>query len=211
MKSTPATTDYAIAGLLSIRPMSGYELKQWSGQCIGRFWSESYGQIYPALARMQRAGHIAVKEAGPKPAGGPKTNLKASLKANPRKAGPGRERRVYELTAKGRGLLEEWLPGPCREQVPRHELLLKLFFGAEAPLGVSRSHLKRQREIARTRLADYAGLEKQLRVSADLHAVWWRMTLRLGILDARASLAWCEESLDTLDELKKARKRRKEG
>ena len=40
---------YAILGMLSIEPMSGYDIKKEIEESISNFWTESYGQIYPVL------------------------------------------------------------------------------------------------------------------------------------------------------------------
>ena len=40
---------YAILGMLSISPMSGYDIKKEVETSISNFWTESYGQIYPVL------------------------------------------------------------------------------------------------------------------------------------------------------------------
>ena len=45
-------TRFAILGMLMSGPKSGYDLKQDFEQRISPFWSESLGQIYPALHRM---------------------------------------------------------------------------------------------------------------------------------------------------------------
>jgi len=191
------TTDYAVLGMLGIAPMSGYQLKQFAEGTLGYFWSESFGQIYPALARLTRDGEIR-EVAKKKPAAG-------------------RERRVYELTAKGRKRLGDWMPEAPRAQVPRDELLLKLFFGAEAPVSVSRVHLVKQAERVRARLAEYEKVRKMLQRMHGApppdgsRVVWWEMTLRRGILDSRAELEWCEESLQTLEALASARNEKPKG
>jgi DNA-binding PadR family transcriptional regulator len=38
--------------MLSLRPMSGYDIRKTVQESIRFFWSESYGQIYPALKRL---------------------------------------------------------------------------------------------------------------------------------------------------------------
>ncbi|MGH9601902.1 MAG: PadR family transcriptional regulator, partial [Terriglobales bacterium] len=52
MRSTTNTTRFALLGLLSLGPQSGYDLKKRMEQSIAHFWSESYGQIYPTLRRL---------------------------------------------------------------------------------------------------------------------------------------------------------------
>ncbi|MGA9048227.1 MAG: PadR family transcriptional regulator, partial [Dehalococcoidia bacterium] len=40
-------TKYAILGLLSLKPASGYDLKKTVDWNIGFFWNENFGHIYP--------------------------------------------------------------------------------------------------------------------------------------------------------------------
>ncbi len=46
------TSKYAVLGMLSIGPMSGYDIKKLIGETVGHVWSESYGQVYPALREL---------------------------------------------------------------------------------------------------------------------------------------------------------------
>ena len=46
-------TDLAVLGALSIAPMTGYALREGIRDVLGQFWSESFGQIYPTLARLE--------------------------------------------------------------------------------------------------------------------------------------------------------------
>ena len=46
-------TSYVILGILAIHPhQSGYEIRKTIQQSVGFFWSESFGQIYPTLKRL---------------------------------------------------------------------------------------------------------------------------------------------------------------
>src|ERR1700729_1070565 len=105
------TTSNALLGLLSIKPMSGYDMRHLIAESIGPFWSERNGQIYPALKRMTAQGLVAKKT----------------------ERTPGKpDRHVYSLTPAGAKRLREWLSTPVAEAVVRNELLLKVFFGAHA-------------------------------------------------------------------------------
>ena len=89
-------------GLLSLGPMSGYQLRQLIDESIGNFWTESYGQIYPTLRRLAAEGMVTVKTEREK----------------------GRaERKVYTLTKAGHNRLRDWLNLPAQQQVPRNDLL----------------------------------------------------------------------------------------
>jgi DNA-binding PadR family transcriptional regulator len=50
--------ELAILGLLKERPMHGYELKKRLSYMLGHFWTVSYGSLYPAIKRMEKAGSI---------------------------------------------------------------------------------------------------------------------------------------------------------
>src|SRR3954465_8441682 len=101
-----STTPYAILGLLAIEPMSGYDIRRNLDDSLSDFWNESYGQIYPALRKLEAARLIATVKQG---------------------ATDARRRKLYTATAAGRARLRIWLSEPPRPQPPRNELLLKLF------------------------------------------------------------------------------------
>jgi DNA-binding PadR family transcriptional regulator len=54
--------ELAVLGLLHDGPRHGYELKQRCSEIIGPLWGVSFGSLYPALRRLERAGDIAMFE-----------------------------------------------------------------------------------------------------------------------------------------------------
>jgi DNA-binding PadR family transcriptional regulator len=132
---------YAILGMLSIAPMSGYDIKKEVENSISNFWSESYGQIYPVLKSL-----IAEKLV---------TKNVESEAGKP-------DRHVYALTAKGRKELRRWLLEGFAPKVQRNEFLLKLFFGAEIGTKTNIAHVEQYRELQRALLQKYAAVEKEL-------------------------------------------------
>src|SRR5260221_4346141 len=78
---------YALLGMLSIRPGSGYDIKKFMEQSTSNFWHESYGQIYPLLKQLVDEGlatsHTEKQEGKP-------------------------ERYIYTLTNKGLEELRQW-------------------------------------------------------------------------------------------------------
>jgi DNA-binding PadR family transcriptional regulator len=52
------TTSCAVPGLLSISPMSGYELHQAVARSIARFWPISKSQVYAGLGRLEPLGMV---------------------------------------------------------------------------------------------------------------------------------------------------------
>ena len=187
MKTEGGTTPNALLGLLSLGPMSGYDIRQLISQSIGHFWSESYGQIYPGLKRLAAAG-LVVK------------------KTERKKGSP--DRHVYSLTAEGREQLDRWLKLPVVKAVPRNELLLKLFFGGQVSPSVSRAHVQTYLESHEKELQVYGAIAKKLRKEEadDPQLPFWLMTLNMGRHHSAAIVKWCKETLAELEELERRKK-----
>lgn len=180
MKSAPKTTTTdALLGMLSIAPMSGYEIRERIRESIGNFWSESFGQIYPALAKLHKQGLVDVEETG--------------------KAG----RKVYSLTPAGRERLRQWLAIPPQPRRLRNEMLLKVFFGANNNLDDVRSQVLETRRRFVADLERYTAFEPVLRArrAASSALPFYLITLNHGIVEARAIIDWADQSLATLDQL----------
>ena len=175
-------TPNALLGLLSLEPMSGYDIRQMISRSIGYCWSESYGQIYPGLKRLAADGLV-------------------EKKTERRKGGP--DRHVYSLTAAGREQLRSWLRLPAAREVPRDELLLKLFFGAHAPVKVSRNHVQAYLELQEERVRTYAAIRKKLCKEAanDPQLPFCLIALSRGRHASEAAVRWCRETLKELDRL----------
>jgi PadR family transcriptional regulator AphA len=187
MKREGGATPNALLGLLSMGPMSGYDIRQMISQSIGHFWSESYGQIYPGLKRLAAAG-LATKKTERKP-GSP-------------------DRYVYSLTEEGRERLRAWLKLPVAEEVPRNELLLKLFFGGHVPPSVSREHVQAYMTSHEQKFQVYGAIAKKLRKEEahDPRLPFWLMTLSMGRHRSAAMVKWCKETLAELEGMERRQK-----
>jgi len=170
-----------LLGLLTIEPMSGYDLGQTARISIGHFWNESYGQIYPNLKKLAAGGYI--------------TGRTEKQKGKP-------DRQIYSITKKGRERLAAWLKVEPQPEIPRNELLLKLFFAAQAAPGVVIGFVERMARNESEVLKRFAGLEGEI---AKLHrypdAPYWKMALRFGQLELEAHQRWAEETLAELRKL----------
>jgi DNA-binding PadR family transcriptional regulator len=175
-----AQTGYAILGLLAIEPnQSGYEIRRTVRDSVGFFWGESYGQIYPTLKRLSADGLIAPTEV----------------------EGAGKKRtQRYSLTAAGYAELQQWLATPYREDPPRDEFLLKLFFGREAAPEISIAHINQYQERIRGLLAVLEDLERlgRLHGSGQPGMPFWMLTLSYGMGQLRAGLEWSESAMAVL-------------
>jgi len=175
-------TAFVILGILAIHPnQSGYEIRKTIQQSVCFFWGESYGQIYPTLKRLAAEGLIVLS----RPTSAPRP-----------------KRQEYSITPAGHMRLEEWLAVPCRDDPPRDEFLLKLFFGRDAGPGVSEEHIRRFQEKNRRMLATLLGLEGLGRAHSSHHPgfPFWILTLQYGVGQLRAALEWSEGALAMLTE-----------
>jgi DNA-binding PadR family transcriptional regulator len=189
-KENGGTTANALLGLLTLCPMSGYDLRALIDRSIGHFWSESYGQIYPALKALSTAGMV-------------------EKKTERKKGRP--DRNVFSLTPDGRKRLKDWLKvEPAAQEVPRSELLLKLFFGHHVSAEINRTHLQSFLKAHEGALQQYTAMEKQLRreESNDPQLPYWLMTLSFGRHRSAALIGWAKESMQKLDELEVKRVRK---
>lgn len=173
-------TEYVILGALTLRPMSGYDIAHFVRDTVSHFWSESFGQIYPALRHLEETGRVSAR----------------------RKAGArGRERTVYTLLRPGREALREWLARPAAPPVPRYEHSLKLFFGRHAQPEAMTRLIAQVREDHARRLNHYRAMERDLRarLDTDPDARFQLAVLRGGVRYAGMVLEWTREVEEILD------------
>ena len=179
MPKRTSANSQAILGLVSIAPMSGYEVGQNIRKSVGHIWSESYGQIYPNLKKLAADGLL-------------------SSKLEKQKGKP--DRWIYSLTAKGRKRLVEWLIVPPQPEIPRNEMLLKLFFGKLVSPSILIGYIEQMATEHRALLETFTQYEqKDIRDLGDFpESQFWRMTARFGQLEMEAHLRWAEETLNIL-------------
>jgi DNA-binding PadR family transcriptional regulator len=180
-------TAYVILGILAIHDnQSGYEIRKTIQQTVGFFWGESFGQIYPTLKKLRADGLIAPTKPGVAPS--------KSISA------PKPRRQEYSITAAGLACLQEWLAVPYRDDPPRDEFLLKLFFGHEVTPTVSIGHIRRFQEKHRRLLDTLLEVESLARTysSGNPGFPFWMLTLTFGVAQLRSALEWSESALAML-------------
>ncbi len=180
----------SLLGLLSLKPMSGYDMKKFVDETIGYFWNESYGQIYPMLSRLSRQGLV-------------KSRVQRG-KGTP-------DRKVFSLAAKGRKYLRNWLAAAPRYAPPRNELLLKLFFGRIAARADIARHVQEFRQNHARLLLEYARVEKWISKTHPKHPdkSYWLITLGYGREHSKGMVKWSDQTLHTLARLPRKSRRKK--
>jgi PadR family transcriptional regulator, regulatory protein AphA len=163
----PGGVENVILGALSLGPRTGYEIKRLVDNSTRFFWAASYGQIYPELKRLERAGFVSA--------------------ANETRGG--RRRIRYSLTAAGRDRLREWLRDPGAGYELRDEGLLKLFFAHELDLGEAVAVLSAFRAERQAVLKQLRAVE-QLGIARGTGA----LVLDYGIASHEWMINWCKSA-----------------
>jgi len=165
---------YAILGILSIGPGSGYDIKKYCDTIIANFWNENFGHIYPVLSRMTAEGFIK----------------KIEENTSARKI-------EYEITEKGKEEFLNWLAEPVQYQPVRSEFFLKFAFSSQLPKDKILGMLSEYKERHKKKLEQYEEMAKyfELKEKEILpeREIFLYAPLRHGILQSEATIDWCEE------------------
>lgn len=169
-------TEMAVLGALNMEPMTAYALREAIRDVLGHFWSESFGQIYPALHALEEQGHVRREE------------------------GPRAGSSTFVITRSGVDRLRELLSEPIAGTPPRNGLLLRLFFGRTLGVDRCRELLQEARADGERSLARYDDLARSVSAedagSPDLP--YMLATISAGRHTARALISWADEALTLL-------------
>lgn len=107
--------EYAVLGLISVEPQSGYSIINAFELSPSIRWSASPGSIYPMLKRLEKADYVVGE-------------IEAVHETRPRK--------LYTLTVKGEEVIDEWIrEEPTNLDVTeRREVMMLKFLFAEKRL-----------------------------------------------------------------------------
>ncbi|MBE2201279.1 MAG: PadR family transcriptional regulator [Anaerolinea sp.] len=165
---------HAILGILSVMPMTGYDLKtQAFDQSVAHFWQADQSQIYRTLSKMQEDGWVRheVEVQAERP-----------------------NRKVFHLTDAGRAELTRWLHTEQSLPVNREAFLVQMFFGASLSNETLLALIAGQRAGHVKRLAAFEQIPVPPLEKPDIDRVrtLWRLTLELGMTIEQAYLDWLD-------------------
>jgi len=181
---------FGLLGLLRYQDSTGYDLAKIFEDSLNNFWHAQVSQIYRELNYMEEKGWVTSR----------------SIIQNTRP-----NKRVYSITEDGRYAFDEWMRGHAELfEKPHAPLLMRIFFGANAPEAVL-ANLKACRD---TCLAGLEGQSEKSQMNIDRYkstipngekeSLYWQMTLDFAIVRARATAQWAQECIEKLEkELKR--------
>jgi DNA-binding PadR family transcriptional regulator len=160
-----------------------YDLKKAIEKTVGFFYSSSYGNIQPALKKLEKNKHVTVVE----------------------QIINGRNRKEYSITEKGREQFKNWLSQDINIGKIQDEGLLRLFFMTEIPkkkrIEILENYITRLKE----KIVELEIVEKETK-KADVpsqfqEAFNYRITtLNFGIEYYQFELNWYEKVIHKIKE-----------
>jgi len=170
-----SATEYAVLGLLATdADQSGYDLMKRVERSVGYMWAPAKSGLYTVLARLEEAGLASAREA--------------------KERGPSKT--VYRITPTGRDALEAWVSDPTLElRPPRDPFLLKLHFARRVAPQAAVAQVEAYRDHVDRLLAEW---EAQERAAEGVAEPVDLITLRYALARARTTLAWCDQTIETL-------------
>ncbi|HZK51933.1 MAG TPA: PadR family transcriptional regulator [Actinomycetota bacterium] len=178
MEGKLRTTSYAILGLLTFGPMSGYDVLKLAERSIGHFWSPAKSHVYTELRRLARLG-LASEQ-------------RVQQEQRPNK-------RVYAITEEGRSALELWLSeGAYEPDQVRSSFTVRMFFGGLVPRSSIIAQVEELRRRAERTLDELRATESEIRDDEGLFFPY--LTLKAGLAHSEAEIRWADETLEALRE-----------
>ncbi len=173
-----STLSLAILGLISQRPLTGYDLRKvFATTPMGHF-SSSPGAIYPALKRIEKAGWIHCETS----------------------KGPTRRQRVvYKITACGRNVLKEHLSQPVTEEdvIWHMDDLMMRFAFMDGVVGREKT-LRFLRDFAARIDAHAADLRRYFESARSILPPCGRLAMEQGIQSYEMNAQWARRALQEL-------------
>ncbi len=169
-----SVSQYAVLGLLRLKPMSGYGIKRFLDQLNPAVWAESYGNLYPLLKRLEGERLVQCR-----------SRMRGRL-----------GRKEYSLTPQGRSVLQRWLALPPPPAKVKDELLLKLFFGKGVPVRITLGHVRKRLEEMQAR-RKLIGVHRRRTGNQPLLS---HLILLYGEGGTEARIRWCQEAIRLLED-----------
>jgi PadR family transcriptional regulator AphA len=187
---------YALLALLTVEPMTGYDLSKAFGASVSHVWHAPDSQIYPELRRMEADGLIAGSEVP---------------------WGPRGKKREYHLTEAGLAAFRAWMNQPLgytRERDPAH---LKAAYLEWAEPDAARDQLCAHIANYQQRLDDWIEKVREIDTGTSIMLgkrlasapasehkgilAYKRYTYEGLIARAKHEIEWAERGLALIDEL----------
>jgi DNA-binding PadR family transcriptional regulator len=176
---------YAILGLLTYEPRTGYDLKAFFDNSINFMWTASLSQIYRELAKLEGQGYV--------------TSVVEPQTGRP-------DKKIYLVTEEGEQGFRNWLvkfPGSLSTAV-RDEFSVRLFFGSrltteETIFQLRRFIKEKQEEMTSLHYVAKVIEHYSRQISAPEEEFYWKLIHKRGLMTCTNLIEWAEESIREIE------------
>ena len=168
---------YFILGLLTRKPMTGYDVKTSLEDLSWLVDVPSYGSLYPALHNLLEEGmvNVSVVPGDGKPS-----------------------RKVYSITEAGTQVLQTWIHRPIETDISQKTFVMRLLLANNFSREGLIAYLKQRHTRMTTHLA---ALESRIEINtAETSSEAERFAADYGLVIASAEIHWLEDTLARLAE-----------
>jgi DNA-binding PadR family transcriptional regulator len=176
---------HAVLGFLSLRPLTGYDLKKYFDTGVRHFWTADQAQIYRSLSQMADEGLVEVRV--------------IAQESRP-------DRKEHHITPAGVAELDEWLCSPLEPQAVREPFLVKVFFAGRLAPGEMADMLKARVQAADRQLDELRRVAAQATVALaqgppTVEELLAAATLENGIRHVVTELEWLHDLRRDLEDV----------
>ena len=137
---------YALLALLSVEPMTGYDLAKRFESSVAFVWHAPDSQIYPELRKMAKEGLLQAEEVS---------------------WGPRGKKTQYRITDDGRAAFRAWMREPLEYSRERDPVHLKAAYLEWAEPDVAREHMQAHIDYHTVRRDQWAEMIAELRAGTN--------------------------------------------
>jgi len=169
--------------------MAGYDLKRIFDDTIGFFWAAQMSQIYRELNKLEEKGLV-----------------KSEVK--PQEKRP--DRKVYQLTKRGKETFLSWLnkfPDQLSE-LHRSRFLMRIFFSSRIKLDELAFEIKRYKKEKEEQLRYLNKVEQWIKDYSREEkykddTFYWNLIIKKGYMNVAAGIKWADECLQLIEQKKR--------
>ena len=188
---------YALLAVLTVEPMTGYDLSKLFQQSVSHVWNAPDSQIYPELKRMEKEGLVSGEDIP---------------------WGPRGRKKQYTITQQGISAFTSWMNEPVSYAPERNPAYLKAAYlewaspeGAIAVFTAHREHFEKQLEDWTTKLQEINEVSNSLLIKRlskypqEKHSkiiAYKRFTYEGLIKQAKLEIDWANRGIELAANIK---------
>ena len=163
--------------------MSAYDIKKFISDNVSFFWNESYWNVHKNLQELLRQKLVEIKSS----------------------TSEGREKIIYQITDGGKDWVNSWIREYPQETVLRHELLMKMFISSSEHISTMIDFIEHEENQYQNALMILMSIKERVEMleTNQYRTEVSKLVLDFGIKYSQMVISWCEDALQTLNNLER--------